>query len=67
VDTNRHYYAAIAACPRRAAVRRSKLKIIVILMRADPEPVVIALPLAGESAPAATDLSGVNAAFLAKA
>jgi hypothetical protein len=36
-------------------------------MRADPEPVVMALPLAGESAISATDLSGVNAAFLAKA
>ncbi len=36
-------------------------------MRADPEPVVMALPIAGESAIGATDLSGVNAAFLAKA
>src|SRR6266513_5069805 len=62
IDTN---YGASAACPRRAAAHRSKLKIIVILMRADPEPVVMALPLAGESAIAATDLSGVNAPFLA--
>lgn len=64
MDTN---YATIAGCPRRAAAHRSKLEIIVILMRADPEPVVMALPLAGESAIGATDLGGVNTAFLAKA
>lgn len=45
----------------------SQLEIIVILVSADPEPIVTASPLAGERAIAATDLGGINAAFLAEA
>jgi hypothetical protein len=50
-----------------AAAGRLQLKFIVIFVCADPEPVVMAISLAGESAIAATDLDGVNAAFLTKA
>lgn len=45
----------------------SQLEIIVILVSADPEPIITASPLARERAIAATDLGGVNAAFLAEA
>ena len=48
------------------SARRLELEIIVILMCANPEPVIITLALAGESTIAATDLRGVNAAFLAE-
>ena len=43
---------------------RSQLKFVVSFVCADPEPVIMAISLAGESAIAATDLGGVNATFL---
>ena len=46
--------------------RSSKLEIIVVLVRPDPEPVVMAFAFASESTIAATNLDGVNAAFLAE-
>jgi len=46
--------------------RSSKFEIIVVLVRPDPEPVVMAFAFAGESTIAATNLDGVNAAFLAE-
>jgi len=46
---------------------RSKRKIIVILVCADPEPVIMTISLASECAIATTDLGGIYAAFLAKA
>jgi len=64
MDTN---YSTIAACPRRAAAQTSKLEIIVILMRANPEPVVPTISLAGEGAIAATNLGGIDPPFLAEA
>ena len=49
-----------------AAADRSQSKLIIILVCADPEPVVMAISLASESAIASTDLGGVNAAFFAE-
>ena len=43
-----------------------ELELIVILMCADPEPVVITVPLASKSAIVVADFNSVNFTFLAK-
>ncbi len=52
--------------PTRLPRSRSKSEIVVILVRADPEPVKMALAFASHGAVATTNLDGVNAAFLAE-
>jgi hypothetical protein len=46
---------------------RLKSKVIVGLVRADPEPVEFAVALSGEGAVAPTNFGGVNAAFFLQA
>ena len=46
---------------------RSQRELIVIFVRADPEPIVMTSPLASQSAIAPTNFGRVNAAFLAEA
>ena len=50
-----------------SAFDASQLEIVVILVRADPESVVMISSRPGESAITAADLDGVDAAFLAEA
>ena len=54
-------------CCSHGLGKPSQLEIIVILVSADPEPIITTFPLARERAIAATDLGGINAAFLAEA
>ena len=51
----------------RKAGSESKSEFVIFLVRADPEPEIIAVALASDGAIAATDFGGVNSAFLLKA
>jgi hypothetical protein len=53
--------------PRAEDGQNLELELIVLLMCADPEPVVMTVPLASQCTVAPTDLDSVNCAFLAKA
>ncbi len=64
-QANKHECRAPA--PDANGGRESQPELIVIFVRADPEPIVMSFPLAGERPIAATDFGGVNASLLAEA
>jgi hypothetical protein len=48
-------------------LKRLKVKTVVFLVCADPEPVIMTVSLASQGAVAPTDLDSINCPFLAKA